>query len=37
MPEIQRLDTMSRNALENLQQVFPYGALDASDALALGG
>ena len=24
-PEIQRLDTMSRNALENLQRVFPYG------------
>ncbi len=23
-PEIQRLDTMSRNALENLQRVFPY-------------
>ena len=25
VPEIQRLDTMSRNALENLQRVFPYG------------
>ncbi len=28
---------MSSNALENLQQVFPYGALDDALALALGG
>ena len=25
VPEIERLDTMSRNALETLQRVFPYG------------
>ena len=25
MPEIERLDTVSRNALETLQRVFPYG------------
>ena len=25
VPEIERLDTMSSNALENLQRVFPYG------------
>ncbi len=25
MTEIRRLDTLSRNALENLQRVFPYG------------
>ncbi len=25
MPEIERLNTMSRNALETLQRVFPYG------------
>ena len=25
VPEIERLDTISRNALENLQRVFPYG------------
>ncbi len=25
VPEIERLDTMSRNALENLQRVFPFG------------
>ena len=25
VPEIKRLDTLSRNALENLQRVFPYG------------
>jgi hypothetical protein len=27
VPEIERLDTMSSNALENFQQVFPYGGV----------
>ena len=30
VPEIGRLDTLSRNALENLQRVFPYGVRSAN-------